>query len=192
MTSRTTGGRLRRVGFSFGFTLIELLVVLAIASVLAGVAVPSFRALLDSIRLTSASNDLFSSLLLARGEAVKRNGRVALCKSGDGVTCAATGGWEQGWLVFHDMNNDGQHDESEEVLQRAQSLSSGLRLRGNMNVARYISYTPGGTAKLVSGAFQAGTITMCNASSGRGAARQIVLSAAGRPRVQRATVESCT
>jgi type IV fimbrial biogenesis protein FimT len=190
MTCKTPGGHLRHA--NFGFTLIELLVVLAVVSVLAGIAVPSFRALRNSMRLTSASNDLFASLLLARSEAVKRNGRVVLCTSRDGVSCAAAGGWEQGWLVFHDPDNNGQHDGSEVILQRAQALSSGLRLGGNMNVSRYISYTPAGVAKLVSGAFQAGTITMCNASTEPGAARQIVLSAAGRPRVQRTRVESCT
>jgi len=174
-----------------GFTLVELLVVMAIAAILAGVAVPSMRDLVKSMRLTSATNDLFGSLMLARSEAVKRNDRVVLCKSTDGTSCAQAGGWEQGWLVFHDANNNGQREGAEEIVQRAQALSSELRLGGNIYVAKYISYTPDGVSKLISGAFQSGTITLCNASSRPGPARQIVLSPAGRPRVQKTTAASC-
>jgi type IV fimbrial biogenesis protein FimT len=174
-----------------GFTLIELAIVLAIASILLGSAIPSFIGLVRSSRLTASTNDLLGSILLARAEAVKHRSRVALCKSTDGVSCAATGGWEQGWIVFHDTNNNGLHDAGEQVVWRAQPLADNLRLSGNLNVAKYISYSPTGDAKLTSGAFQAGTITLCNVSAAKGDARQIVISAAGRPRVQKATVASC-
>lgn len=174
-----------------GLTLIELLVVLAIVSVLVGAAVPSFRGLIRSTQLRSATDDLFSSLLLARSEAAKRRSRVALCKSADGATCTAKGGWEQGWIVFHDANNDGQRDKVEPLVQRVDRLATDMRLSGNLNVAKYISYSPTGETKLASGAFQAGTITLCNASSGGEDARQIVLNSVGRPRVQKVRVASC-
>ncbi len=174
-----------------GFTLVELMAVLAIAAILAGAAVPSMRGLIRSVRLTSATNDLFASLMLARNEAAKRNARVAMCKSVDGVRCEPTGGWEQGWIVFHDTNNNGVRDADETVLHRAQAMSPELRLDGNLNVAKYVSYAPGGLTKLVGGGFQAGTITLCNESTKPGEARLIVLSSAGRPRVQKTTVSSC-
>src|SRR5947209_2461821 len=87
-----------------GFTLVELLVVLAIAAILVGYGAPAFSGLLRSTRLTTATNDLFAGMLMARSEAVKRRSRVALCKSSDGQSCTAAGGWEQGWIVFHDSN----------------------------------------------------------------------------------------
>jgi type IV fimbrial biogenesis protein FimT len=174
-----------------GFTLVELLAVLAIVAVLAGAATPSMSALMRSVRLTTATNDLLASFAMARSEAVKRKSRVAMCKSSNGVSCASTGGWEQGWIVFHDVDNSGTREAGEQVVQHAQPLSTELRLSVNLNVSRYISYTAGGAAQLSTGAFQAGTITLCNASSRGGEARQIILSSSGRPRVQKTQVASC-
>jgi type IV fimbrial biogenesis protein FimT len=174
-----------------GLTLIELLVVMAIASILLGTAIPSFSGLVRSVKLTDSANDLFSSIVLARSEAAKRHSRVTMCKSADGQTCATTGGWEQGWIVFEDPDNSGTHRAGEQVVQRVDALPKDMRLSGNLNVSKYISYAPTGETKLASGAFQAGTITLCNVSSGGEEARQIVLSATGRPRTQKARVAGC-
>src|SRR4051794_16741120 len=148
-----------------GFTLIELLVVVAIAAILLGTAVPSFRGVIRAAKLGSATDSLFSSLLLARSEAAKRHSRVVLCKSADGTNCATRGGWEQGWIVFHDANNNGSRDPGEQVVWHVQAMPGDMRLSGNLNVAKYVSYAPTGETKLASGAFQAGTITLCDASS---------------------------
>ena len=176
---------------SRGFTLIELLIVIAVLAVLVGVGVPSLKSMVRSVELSSASNDLLAGFLMARSEAIKRHSRVVICKSSDGVVCAASGGWEQGWLVFHDANNNGMREEGEAIMQRQQALSGNLRVTGNLTVARYISYAPNGATKLVGGGFQAGTITLCNHSADSGPARQIILSSAGRPRVQKTQVEMC-
>ena len=89
-----------------GFTLIELLVVVALVAILQLLAVPALVSMATSMNLTTAVNSLFSSLILARSEAIKRNSRAVVCKSGNGNTCITTGGWEQGWIVFHDVNNN--------------------------------------------------------------------------------------
>lgn len=174
-----------------GFTLVELLMTLAVMAILVTFAVPSFSAMLGSSKLTAASNTLLSSMHLARSEAIKRNSRVALCKTADGVSCAFAGGWEQGWIVFHDNNNSGDRDSGEPIIQRIQPLTGGLRLTGNSNVANYVSFLSTGATKMVAGGFQAGTLTVCNQSATRSEARQIVLNAVGRPRIQRAAVSSC-
>ena len=67
-----------------GFSLTELLVVSAIAATLAAVAVPSFAGFLATQRSSSTVTRFVGSLNLARSEAIKRNGRMALCKSADG------------------------------------------------------------------------------------------------------------
>jgi type IV fimbrial biogenesis protein FimT len=174
-----------------GFTLLELLVVVTAMLVLLLVAAPSMSAVVNSIRLTSASNNFLSHMYLARSEAIKRNARVALCKSADGATCASSGGWEQGWVVFHDTNNNGLLDAGEPVIARQQALPAALRLTGNQNVAKYVSFEPSGATRTVGGAFQAGTLTLCRQSVASNEARQIILNAVGRPRVQRLEIASC-
>ena len=174
-----------------GINLVELMVVLSIAAVSIGVCVPSMTALIKSVQLSSASNDLLWGVLMARSEAIRRNGRAVICNSADGSTCARSGGWEQGWIVFHDSNNNGLRETGEAIVQRAQSLPDDLRVTGNFNVARYISYAPDGTTKLVGGGFQSGRLTVCRQSTDGGEARQIILGAGGRPRVQKTTVDTC-
>jgi len=174
-----------------GFTLIELLIVLAVTSVMLGTALPSFTNFIRTTKLTTATNDLLSAIVLARSEAIKRKTRVALCKSQDGTSCAPAGGWDQGWIVFQDTNNNGVRDAGEQVLSNAQPIARDLRVLGNLNVARYISYSPTGESKLAGGGFQAGTITLCTLSSTSENAREIVISSSGRPRAQRTQVASC-
>jgi type IV fimbrial biogenesis protein FimT len=174
-----------------GFTLLELLVAVTAALVLLLVAAPSMSAAITSVKLTSTSNNFLSHIYLARSEAIKRNGRVVLCKSADGATCAASGGWEQGWIVFHDTNNNGVIDSGELVIARQQALPAAFRLTGNQNVAKYVSFEPTGVTRLVGGGFQAGTLTLCRQSAASNEARQIILNAVGRPRVQKLQIASC-
>jgi type IV fimbrial biogenesis protein FimT len=174
-----------------GFTLVETMAVVAVIAVLAAIAAPSITAMMKSVKLSSASNVFLAGLHLARGEAIKRNSRVVLCKSADGAACTPDGGWEQGWIIFHDANNNGVRDGAEKLVQREYPLSASLRLTGNSNVARYVSFAPTGATKLVGGGFQAGTLTLCNQSAQSSEARQIVLNAVGRPRVHKASVPSC-
>lgn len=175
-----------------GFTLVEMLSVLAVTAVLAAVAVPSFGALAASTRTSTATNDLLADLFLTRSEAMKRRLRVVMCKSRDGLACAATGGWEQGWIVFADADGDGLRDAGETLLRVQQPLGGALRLTGTSTVAKYVSYAPNGSTKLVGGGFQAGTLTVCSASAGPAAGRLVVLSSSGRPRTQKTQLPSCT
>jgi len=174
-----------------GVTLTELLVVLAIAAILAGLAIPGFASLVHSSRLSAATNELLVSLHLARGEAIKRNARTVICISANGSACATGGGWHQGWLVFHDANNNAALDSGESVINARLALPDSIRLTGNSTVSKYISYAPSGGTKSVTGAFQAGTLTVCNVADASGAARRVVISSTGRPRVARVTLASC-
>lgn len=188
---RLAKGRSFPTTAAWGFTLVELLAALAVLAVLVTVGAPSMAVLVHSIRLTSASNGFLSHLHLARSEAIKRSARVVLCKSPDGLYCIAGGGWEQGWIVFHDANGNGWRESTETIIQREQALGGDVRLMGNLNVARYVSFSPNGTTRLVGGGFQAGTLTVCHQSMAGGEARQIILNAVGRPRVHKTEVGSC-
>ncbi len=56
-----------------GLTLLELLVVMTILGITASMALPVYTELLDQNRLKAAAEEISDHLLLARGEAVKRN-----------------------------------------------------------------------------------------------------------------------
>lgn len=72
----TTRHRQRPPSGMVGFTLIELMVTIAVAAILLAVAVPSFRHLIISNRLTTAANDVVTALTVARSESIKRNASV--------------------------------------------------------------------------------------------------------------------
>lgn len=176
---------------SQGFTLIEFLIVLALVALLVGTGAPAMTSVIRSVQLTNASNDLLWGMFMARSEAIKHKTSVVVCKSSDGIACAPAGGWEQGWLVFQDEDNDGWRDHGETILHAAQSLPAELRVTGNLTVARYVSYAPTGATQLIGGNFQAGTITLCSRSADAAEARQIIVSSSGRPRVRKTRVEHC-
>lgn len=174
-----------------GFTLIELMVVVAVMAVLMSLAAPAMTSMLDAAKMSSLSNQLLSSLQFTRSEAIKRSGRVVMCKSTTGSSCALDGGWEQGWIVFHDANNNAAVDAGEEILKYESGTGSNLSLTGNTPVARYVSYTAVGVAKMQSGAFQAGTFTLCLKSSPGTEARHIIVNKTGRAHVEKTTVTRC-
>lgn len=176
---------------SGGFTLIELMIVVVLVATLLTLAVPALSGMVSSMKITTATNSLFSSLLFARAEAIKRNSRAVVCKSSTGDACTTSGGWEQGWIVFHDVNNNAALDAGEVVLLREQAVSHPIRLTGNGPLVSYVSYTPIGTTSFTSGAFQAGTLTVCTQSSTSVAAREIKISISGRPRTVRTTIAQC-
>lgn len=171
-----------------GVTLIELLVALSVFSILLTVGVPSFSQFTTSTRLSSYANTLFSHMALARSEAIKRNARVAICKSSDSSTCASSGDWSQGWVVFVDLDNSASIGSGEQVITTAPALPAGFSFSGNGNVSDYISYDGQGIPKLTTGGFQSGTITLCPAApAASGNGRDIILSSSGRSRTTKIT-----
>ncbi|MEF8686196.1 UNVERIFIED_CONTAM: GspH/FimT family pseudopilin [Comamonas sp. A-3] len=109
--------------FSRGFTAIELMVTVAILAVLAGLAAPSFNPIIERWRVRQVSEELQSTLYFARSEAIKRGGNVTILRSDDGGGCTAVGTdtslWSCGWIVFADLDNDGEQDSGEDTLQTA-------------------------------------------------------------------------
>lgn len=174
-----------------GHTLAELLVVLAIGSVLTGLAIPSLAGLVAQQRQTGVVQRFVGALHHARDEAIKRNGRVVLCKSAGAGSCSPVGGWEQGWLMFHDANNNAARDPAEALIAESGPMPPGWRLEGNIPVARYVSYRANGSSALISGAFQAGSFTLCAPNKSLAASQRIILSATGRPRVGPAAAGDC-
>lgn len=171
-----------------GFTLLEALVVLALLAVLLSLAAPSLQGLRQKHQMQSQAEQLQASLLLARSEALRRQQRVTLCVRSTaahlGPECATGGTWAQGWVVFVDGNDSGRREAAETVLQLHEALSGFLTLQGNNTVDRYISYGPQGRSQSTTGAFQAGTLTLCGA--GQAHVWRVVINAVGKPRLEKA------
>ena len=123
-----------------GFTLTELLVVTAIVAVLLGIGVPSYRYITNSYRMSSEVNGLLGDLQFARSEAIKEGQMVTACVSRDGATCdVGSTTWQEGWIVFQDLNNDQTVDPGDTVLrvQRAFNGSDTLIPNTGVNSVTY-------------------------------------------------------
>jgi type IV fimbrial biogenesis protein FimT len=127
-----------------GFTLIELMVSIVVLVVLISIAAPSYRRLLVDTRMSTQTNEFLTALQFTRSEAVKRNGTVTMCKSGDQATCTTSGSWAQGWIIFVDDGVTGTVDGTDVVLRLHAALTDGSTLSGSGGVVNLVSYHPNG------------------------------------------------
>jgi len=164
-----------------GVTLVELVTALAIAAVLVVAALPGFADWIAEGEVMNEARHLAAVMSVARSEAIRRSERVNLCKSRDRLQCDAGASWGDGFIVFVDADHDGQVDAAvEPILRIAEAAPHGISVSGNHPVADYVSFTGLGTARLLSGALQMGTITVCR-SGRRGA--DVILVNSGRVRI---------
>jgi type IV fimbrial biogenesis protein FimT len=70
---------------------------------------------------------VYTSLMLARSEALKRNQTVEVCASTSGTACDPNepGVWKDGWLVWVDRDGDNAVDDPNEVLAVREALYGG-------------------------------------------------------------------
>lgn len=99
-----------------GFTTAELIIVVLIIAILGALAGPDMMQLIRRQRVKTATFDLFSSLNLARSEAIKRNLVITMAPIG--------GDWSKGWRIT---------DSNEQPI-RQQSGWSNLSMTGPASV----------------------------------------------------------
>lgn len=171
-----------------GFTLIELMVAVAILAVLAALAAPSFNEAILSNRLASYANTFVASAQLARSEAIKRNATVVMCRSADGASCATSGGWQQGWILWRDADSDATVD-ADEIIQKQQAISPDYRFTGN---AYSVDFLATGGAQITGGGSPV-TLSLCRATPEAGRQeRTLSVSFTGRSSVEKTTTGSCS
>jgi type IV fimbrial biogenesis protein FimT len=127
--------------------------------------------MLEAMKASAASNSFAFDVQLAHSEAIRRNSRVVLCQSADGVSCANSGGWSQGWIVFDDANGDGVRGTQEQLIVRVPEFSRSLRLTGTMDAVRAVSFNATDNARA------AASLMVWSEASGPAQARQVTLQA---------------
>ena len=139
---------------------------------------PSFRAIIQNNRLATQLNEFVTALNVARREAIKRARTMTVCKSADGATCTTAGQWEQGWIVFLDVDGDGAVDagDGDEVLRVQGALLPGFTL--NAGARHRVTYRPTGLAIGFTG-----TWTLCDPERNVQRARGAYVSNTGRVRL---------
>ncbi|PIF27041.1 type IV fimbrial biogenesis protein FimT [Acidovorax sp. 56] len=174
-----------------GFTAIELMVVVSIVAILISLAAPNFTPLIEGWRVREPAEQLQTSLQYARSEAIKRGGQVVIQKipnNTNGCTTASgTRDWDCGWIVCHDINNNGTCNAAEPVLQRVESAGKA-----------HVNRTGGGASiqfnrwGLVDGAWLGFTLVPLNKSSAHAGSRGVCMSSGGRIRVIPQEAIPCT
>lgn len=176
-------GRLR----ARGFTLIELMVTVAVLAVMLGMAIPSFRYVHNSSRLSGAANELVATLKMASNEAIRGNGRVVVCTSNLGAACDKTT-TASGLLVFVDANRDNDLTAGETIL-RTSEIPVPVQLETSAGVAEgVVQYRSDGLARNKNSALLTGQYRVCMLTSmPSDNIRDISIDAGGRVEVRRAS-----
>lgn len=153
-----------------GFTLIELLLGLTLSGILAHLAVPGFKGLLESQQQRSAAHSLAEGLRFARTEAIARNHAV--------IIHALANDWSRGWQVIVDISGHGQQDVDNPVLMERQDNGS-VTIAGNGPVRNQVRFSGVGEPIFPGGGFRAGTVHVCDTGQAQ-SLYQIVLAPSGR------------
>jgi type IV fimbrial biogenesis protein FimT len=154
----------------------ELMITLALAAVIVGIGVPSFREFSRNNRMVTLANDFLGGVQVARTEAIKLqlpSGGVAICPSdnpdADSPTCLGSGTRHfNGWIAFVDIDNDCERDASD---PREVVLRTGARIdldntadshRKSVSDGVCISFAATGFVQNIAGRPRASRVLFCD------------------------------
>lgn len=161
-------------GHGTGATVFELMVTLAVASILLGLAVPSFESFTTRQRMKAAVAGLHQDLLAARSQAVYRGAVVVACPGNPQSGCTGGSDWTGGWIVFEDRNGNRQLSGDEPLLRHGLPPDAiAVHAPASRHELRFFpdGSTPGSN----------GSISLCGRDGPEGA-RRLVISNIGRIR----------
>ncbi|MNP33887.1 Type II transport protein GspH [compost metagenome] len=155
-----------------GVTLIQILFASALLGLLTQMSVPAYNTMSSGLQRQVAAKDLAQALRTARSEALLRNSNVRLQ--------ALEADWSNGWQMI------AEHD-SPQLLHEWRSNGRTI-IVGNEPVARQVRFNGLGLPLRESGAFQAGTLHVCQRPEAL-SHYQVVLSHTGRVSLRDALIK---
>jgi len=105
---------------------VEILIAMTVVAILLTVGIPSFRFVTNSNRIAAEINGLLGDLQYARAEAIKEGRPVTVCVSANGTSCSGVNvnTWQNGWIVFSDVNGNAAVDAGDVVLRVQKTFAS--------------------------------------------------------------------
>lgn len=171
-----------------GLTMVELMVTVSIMAILLAVGVPSYRYITTSNRVSAEVNGLLLDLQFARSEALKQGRAVTVCPVTTTGTCAGNSNWQNGWIVFMDINGNGQMDDAttEITLKNQPSFASNGDTFVSDNAVQFITYNREGFASGLTPAAGYITITLHDKTANKSWTRCVEVNTIGKVRSERA------
>jgi type IV fimbrial biogenesis protein FimT len=167
-----------------GVTLIELLFSMGLLALLAGLAVPGFRASLRAAAVRSATFELLAGLQQARANSILESRPGLLCPADAAGDCLAAGAPAASWRSYLEISR-GETDRGR--------LAAGLQALGGQTLPRgVVVRATRSPIRFWPTAYAAstGTLTICDQRN-EVPPRAIVISQSGRPRLVAGLPEDC-
>ena len=132
-----------------GFTIYELLITMLMIGIILSIGVPNMSGFMQNSRITGTANDLHASFQLARSEAARSKSNITICASANSMDAAAAcgGTFNDGWIIFIDLNGDlTRGGGGENILRAHPAIPDELSIATNAG-ADYFGYAPSGLGR---------------------------------------------
>ncbi|NVK21457.1 MAG: GspH/FimT family pseudopilin [Kangiellaceae bacterium] len=141
-----------------GMTILEVLITIVIISIVMLLAAPPMSNFIQDNRLATLSNDLVSSIRLARSEAISNRQTVIIEATGTK--------WHDGWRVYLDLDGSGDYAQANDTLLNS---NDGFDYISDSSSATVLSFNNKGIRSSLA---QWGPVTFCDS---RGEGKKITI-----------------
>jgi type IV fimbrial biogenesis protein FimT len=160
-----------------GFSILELSIVMAIITITAYLAVPSFIQWKHKHNIENAVINVLDTINYTRNIAIETDSTITMCPTEDQISCAKS--WHSSIMVFKDLDQDKKLDEDDELLKiNVIELDGFIKSESWFGSNKYLQMTPGGLTNN-----QNGRYTFCPKDGNNQLAQQIIVNRRGKARL---------
>ncbi len=147
--------------------MIELMITLAILGIALAIGAPGFSNFINQNKISSATNSLVGALYSARSSSITRSTPTIVCPSVSAsdinANCGTGTSWNQGFIAFVDVNDNGQRDAGlagEDVLLQVPAFENGIDIDGGSTFSGFVRFSDRGGSTNAAGFPSGGAITV--------------------------------